>query len=185
MRKIDNSMIAGLLGGLIGVICMDISNFILWRNKTTEGLYGHLAGSMIMKPSKLNKTSNFLLGQVFHMTVGSCLGVGMSQILKQFGKDNYIIKGGFFSVVVWGFLYNFGQKMNFFRMNPRLTKSGYASIWHHLIYGLATSKAIVTLTAPNVFPKKESINTQDKNAFQNRFPNEHASLTHYQPSPVK
>ncbi len=103
-------MVAGLLGGLIGVMCMDISNFILWRNKTTEGLYGHIAGSMIMKPSKLNKTSNFLLGQVFHMTVGSCLGVGMSQILKRFDKDNYIIKGGLFSVVVWAVFFIISDK---------------------------------------------------------------------------
>jgi hypothetical protein len=166
MRKIKDSMVAGILAGLIGVICMDITNLILWRNKKTEGLYGHIAGSMIMKPSKLNKRSNFLVGQIFHMTVGSCLGVGMAEIFKKYGKDHYIIKGGFFSAIVWGFLYNFGQKMGFYRMNPRLIKSSYASILHHLIYGLVTSKSLVALAEPSIFSKTPYVDTQDKNKVQ-------------------
>jgi len=146
----------GIIGGLIGVICMDISNFIFWRTKKTEGLYGHLAGSMIMRTTRLKKGKNFLIGQIFHMTVGSALGISLSQILKKFGRDHHIIKGGFLAVVTWGFLYNFGQRMGFYRMNPRLTKSGYAAILQHLIYGLATSHAIVTLADPTIFAHNES-----------------------------
>lgn len=154
--KIKDSLAVGIIGGLIGVLCMDISNLILWRAKKTEGLYGHLAGSMIMKPSRLNKGKNFLIGQLFHMMVGSAIGVFMSQLLKKTGRDYHLLKGGFLSVLTWGILYNFGQRMGFYRMNPRLTKSGYAAIWHHLIYGLATSHAIVALADPAIFPHKES-----------------------------
>lgn len=154
--KIKDSLLVGIIGGLIGVICMDTSNFIFWRTKRTEGLYGHLAGSMIMRTTRLKKGKNFLIGQIFHMTVGSVIGVFMSQILKKFGKDHHIIKGGFLSVVTWGFLYNFGQRMGFYRMNPRLTTSGYSSIVQHFIYGLATSHAIVSLADPTIFPNYES-----------------------------
>jgi len=149
-------MLLGIVGGLIGVICMDISNFILWRTKKTEGLYGHLAGSMIMRTTRLKKGKNFLVGQLFHMTVGSSIGVIMSQLLKKFGKDHHIIKGGFLGVVAGGFLYNFGQRMGFYSMNPRLIKSSYAAMLQHLIYGLATSQAIVTLADPTVFSSNES-----------------------------
>ncbi|ODA38911.1 hypothetical protein DSBG_4310 [Desulfosporosinus sp. BG] len=162
--KIKDSILVGIIGGLIGVTCMDISNIILYRNRRTEALYGYLAGSMIMKPAKLKKGKNFLIGQLFHMTVGSVLGVGMIEILKRFGKDHHIIKGVFLSVTTWGFLYNFGQKMGFYRMNPRLTQSGYAAIWHHLIYGLATSQAIVTLADPSVFSQKEFGNETSNSA---------------------
>ena len=166
MKKIKDSMVVGILGGLLGVTCMDISNIILWRNKKTEGLYGHLAGSMIMKPYKLNKGRNYLLGQIFHMTVGSGLGVGMVQILKRFGKDHLIMKGGFYSVAIWGFLYNFGQRMGFYRAAPHLTKSSYAAIWHHFIYGFVTSHAIVALADPTVFSQRLDIDTQNRIATQ-------------------
>lgn len=154
-HKIKDSMVLGIISGLIGVTSMDISNTLLWRTGKTEGLYGHLAGSMIMSPRRINKGKNFFLGQLFHMTVGSIIGVIMVQILKKFGKDHHIVKGGFFSIVTWGFLYNFGQKMGFYRMNPRLTKSGYAAVLHHIIYGLTTSKAVVTLGDPSIFPNNE------------------------------
>ena len=52
MKKIRDSMAVGIVGGLIGVVCMDISSYILWRNKKTESLHAHLAGSMIMNPFK-------------------------------------------------------------------------------------------------------------------------------------
>lgn len=168
MKTIKDSMLVGILGGLIGVVCMDLSSLLLWRNKKTEGLYGHLAGSMIMKPSKLNKRRNFLVGQIFHMTVASGIGVGMVEILKRFGKDHPSLKGGFLSVVTWGLLYNFGQRMGFYRINPRLTKSSYSEIWNHLVYGLVTSNAIVALADPSIFPKKAStqVSSQNKNAPQ-------------------
>ena len=152
MGKIKDSILLGILSGLIGTTCMDASNFILWRNKKTEGLLAHFAGSMIMRPNKLERGKNFILGQIFHMTVGSCLGVGMVQVLKKFGKDYHALKGGFFAMVTWGVLYNFGQKMGFYQVHPHLAKSGYMAIWHHLIYGLATSTAAVALADPTVFP---------------------------------
>jgi len=160
MKKIKDSMTVGIIGGLIGVVCMDISNLILWRTKKTESLHGHLAGSMIMSPIKLKQRKNFLIGQIFHMTVASGIGVGLVEILKKYGKDNHNLKGGFLSVATWGLLYNFGQKMGFYRMNPRLTKSSYAEIWQHLVYGLVTSNAIVALADPTIFSKKDSINSQ-------------------------
>lgn len=168
MNKIKDSMVVGILSGLIGVICMDISNLILWRTKKTEGLYGHLAGSMIMNPFRLNKGSNFLIGQIFHMSVASGIGVGMVEILKRYGKDHHYVKGGFMSVAIWSVLYNFGQRMGFYRTNPRLIKSSYSAILHHLIYGLVTSNAIVALADPAIFSRKESIlnpvvTTQGKN----------------------
>ncbi|WP_148271278.1 hypothetical protein [Desulfosporosinus acidiphilus] len=156
MPKIKDSMVVGLLGGLIGALSMDLSNFILWRNNKTEGLYGHLAGSMIMRPGKLKQGKNFIVGEILHVTVGSVIGLILTAVFRVFGKDHYFIKGGFLATVTWGFLYNFGQKMNFYRLKPHLTKSSYASILHHLIYGLVTSKVIVFFADPNMFSSKKS-----------------------------
>lgn len=151
-------MLVGMLGGLAGVICMDLASLLLWRNKKTEGLHGHIAGSMIMNTFKLNKRKNFLIGQLFHMSVGSAIGIGMVEILKKYGKDHHIIKGGFLSVAVWSILYNFGQRMGLYRMNPRLIRSSYSAILNHLIFGFVTSNTIVALADPAIFPNKESFN---------------------------
>ena len=164
MKKIKDSMLVGILGGLIGAVCMDISNPLLWRNKKSEVLYGHIAGSMIMKPSKLHKGKNFLIGQIFHMTVASSIGVGMVEILKKFGKDHHHIKGGFLSVALWSVLYNFGQRVGFYQVNPRLTKTSYSAIWNHLVYGLVTSNAIVSLADPSIFSKEAPANPVNNKA---------------------
>lgn len=161
MKRIKDSMLVGMLSGLLGVICMDLSSLLLWRNKKLEGLHGHIAGSMIMNTFKLNKGKNFLIGQLFHMSVGSAIGVGMVEILKKYGKDHYILKGGFLSVTVWSILYNFGQRMGFYKMNPRLIRSSYSAILNHLIFGLTTTQAIVALADPIIFQKRSYLSNQE------------------------
>lgn len=162
MQKIQDSMLVGLLGGFLGVISMDISGLLLWRAAKTEGLYAHLAGSMIMNPLKLKKRKNFLIGQIFHMSVGSGIGILMVEILKKYGKDHHNVKGGFLSVAAWSILYNFGQRMGFYRVNPRLIRSSYASIFHHLIYGLVASNTIIRLADPRIFTKESLGDSQLK-----------------------
>lgn len=152
-NKIKDSMILGLFGGFIGTIAYDISNVLLWRKGKTENLSGHLAGSMMMLAIRTNQRKNFILGEIFHLITGSALGLVQVEILKKYGKDHYLVKGGFTGLFTWGVLYNFGQRMKFFSRRTHLTKTKYASLWHHLLYGLVSSQAIVTLADPSIFKK--------------------------------
>ncbi|HWQ40766.1 MAG TPA: hypothetical protein VN456_01870 [Desulfosporosinus sp.] len=62
------------------------------------------------------------------MSMASGIGVGMAEILKRYGKDYRNTKDGFLSVVAWEILYNFGQRMVYYKMNPHLSKSSYSEI---------------------------------------------------------
>lgn len=153
--KVKDSMMVSLLGGLVGTIMMDISNTFLWRTRKNEMLYGHLAGSIIMRGTRTNRKENFILGQILHMITGSAIGIPVFQILKRTGTDNYLLKGGFTGLVSWGVLFNFGQRIDLFTSKAHRTKSHYSALWHNLLYGVSTAQAIVTLSDPSLFSKQQ------------------------------
>lgn len=152
--NLKDSIMISLLAGLIGTTAMEISNLFLWRTKKTEMLYGHLAGSMIMKGFRTNRTKNFALGEILHMVTGATLGIPVFQLLKRTGTDNHLIKGAFAGMLSWGILFDFGQRAKVFSSKPHLTKSHYAALWHNLLYGVTTAQAIVSLSDPSLFPQQ-------------------------------
>lgn len=170
-KKMKDSVIVALLGGVAGTIAMDISNFLLWRKGKTEHLFGHLAGSMMMQAIRTNQRKNYILGEIFHLITGSALGLVQLEFLKKYGKDHHLIKGAGVGLVTWGLLYNFGQRMNFFSRRGHLTKTKYASIWHHLLYGLVSSQTIVILADSSLFIKnRKSVHVPVSSAQSDNIP---------------
>lgn len=159
--NIKDHIILSLLSGLLGTLVMDISNVLLWRTKKAEMLYGHLAGSMIMRGYRTNRTKNFALGQIFHLITGSALAIPIYGVLKASGKKYHLIKGAFMGLVSWGVLNNFGQRMGIFSTKAHLTKTHYAALWNNLVYGLTTAELITRLGNKTVFNKQ----TQNLSAF--------------------
>ncbi|WP_407311962.1 DUF6789 family protein [Desulfosporosinus sp. SB140] len=155
VHKIKDSIVLGLIGGLAGTIVMDLSNFFLWRTNKTEGLYGHLAGSMIMRSFRTNQTKNFLLGQILHTFTGATLGIPFVYLLKKTGKDHHLIKGMIFGGLSWGILYDFGQKIGFFYGKAHLTKSHYSSLFNNFLFGITTAHTVYSLADSSVFPQAE------------------------------
>lgn len=153
--KIKDSMTLGLLGGFLGTIAMELTNFLLWRKGKTENLFGHLAGSMMMRAFRTNQRKNFILGELFHLITGSVLGVLQIEVLKKYGKDNHLLKGGITGLVTWGVLYNFGQRMQFFSRRAHLTKTHYATLLHNLIYGVVASQVIVSMADSSIFSGRQ------------------------------
>lgn len=160
--KMKDSIIISLLGGLIGTTVMDISNAFLWRTNKTEMLYGHFAGSMIMRGFRTNRTKNFALGQILHMGSGTALGIPIFQLFKRTGTDHHLIKGAFAGLMSWGILYNFGLRAGMYSSKPHLTKTHYSALFNNCLYGVTTAQAIVSLSDPSLFPQK-SQQTQEQN----------------------
>lgn len=154
-KKIKDSIVVALLAGLAGSIAMETSNFLLWRKGKSEHLYGHLAGSMTMRASRTNQRKNFILGEIFHLITGSSLGLIQLEVFKKYGKDHHLVKGGSTGLITWGVLYNFGQRMGFFSRRTHLTKTKYASLWNHLVYGIVTSQVIVKIADPSIFKQNK------------------------------
>lgn len=159
-KKVKDTVILGLSGGFAGTLLMDISNFLLWRNKQTEGLYGHLAGSMILKSIRTHQTKNFILGQILHIATGSALGIPMVYLFKKTGKDHYIIKGILTGSLLWGILIDFGKRAHWFDLKVRRTKSFYSGLLNNTLYGITSALAIVSLADSSTFPQKQSRNAE-------------------------
>lgn len=153
-KKINDSIVLGSLAGLIGTIVMDVSNFLIWRSNKTEALYGHLSGSMIMQSFRTHRRENFILGQILHMATGMAFGIFMVFTFKKTGRDHHLFKGGLIGSLLWSVFIDFGKRMNFFSLKPRLSKSFYSGLFNNLIFGITTAQAIVSLADCSVFPKK-------------------------------
>lgn len=152
--KMQDSISTGLLGGLLGTLFMDISNLIIFKAGKTETLYGNIAGGLWVAPFRTKQKKNFVLGQLTHFGIGSIWGVLLVQLLKKTGKDHYLIKGLFVSMLSLGTLIG-GQKVGLLK-KLRLTKTLYSAVWNHIVYGLTSAQAIVWLADSEIFKSNKA-----------------------------
>ncbi|AET67476.1 hypothetical protein Desor_1842 [Desulfosporosinus orientis DSM 765] len=153
--RIKDSVVLGLLSGLIGTIPMDIIDSVFWMFGKHEMLYGHLAGSMIFRPIRTNRKENFLIGHVMHLLTGSGLGYLITGFLKITGKDHHLIKGSFIGMLGWMTLYEFGQRVKWFTLKAHKSSTFYTAFLMNLVYGMTTAQAVVSLAHPSVFNNKK------------------------------
>ena len=157
--KIKDSIAVSLFSGLLGTLAMDASNFLFWKGRKTEALYGHIAGSIFVRPYRTNQSNNFLLGQITHMITGAVLAIPLNLVLKKTGKDHLALKGAFFGSITWELIYGIGQRFEVFSTKPHLTKTHFAELFNNTIYGITTALALVAFSEPSMFPDIQSKTT--------------------------
>lgn len=161
--RIKDSIALGAVGGFLGTVSMVISNYIIYRAGKTEILYGHIAGSIFMRPFRTKQRKNFILGQIFHLLTGSGTGLVLVQIFKRFGTDMPLLKGSMLGMFTWEILYNVGQRLGIYTAKPHLTKTGYSALWNNFVYGTVTAYSIKWLAHPSVFSTVEQNSKQPGN----------------------
>jgi len=157
--KIKDSIARSLFSGFLGTLAMDTVNLIFWKLGKTEFLHGHMAGSVYVNAFRTNQRKNFWLGQLTHQLTGASLAIPLNFILKKTGKDHLLLKGAFFGTMAWEVLYGIGQKFGLFTTKPRMTKSHYAELLNHVIYGIVTAQALASLSEPTMFPDNQGDTT--------------------------
>lgn len=154
-KSIKDSVALGIVGGFLGTLAMVLSDSLFYRAGKTEILYGHIAGSIFMRPIRTNQRKNFILGQIFHLVNGSAIGLLMVQIFKRSGTDLALLKGSFLGMLTWETLYTVGQRLGIYTAKPHLTKTGYSALWNNFLYGAVTAYSIRWLAHPSVFQSVE------------------------------
>lgn len=154
--KIKDSITVSLFSGFLGTLVMDMSNSILWKKGRSEVLYGHIAGSIFMRPFRTNQRKNFWLGQLTHLITGSALAIPLNYILKKTGKDHASLKGAFLGLITWELIYGIGQRIKLFAVKPHLIKTHYEMILNHILYGVTVAQALVAFSEPSAFPEVQS-----------------------------
>lgn len=150
--KIKDIIAVSLFSGFLGTMVMDASNYVIWKNKKTEVLYGHIAGSIFVHPIRTNQRKNFWLGQLTHLITGAYLAYPLNLLMKKTGKDHAKLKGAFFGVFAWESIYWVGQRVGVFMVKPRKTKTYYSALFNNILYGVVTSQALITFSEPSAFP---------------------------------
>ncbi|WP_199241754.1 hypothetical protein [Desulfosporosinus sp. Sb-LF] len=148
--KMKDSVVLSLFSGVLGTLTMDVSNLIFWRTRKTEALYGHIAGSVYVRPFRTNQRKNFILGQIMHLITGATLAYPLNLLLIRTGKDHATLKGAFFGAVTWEFIYGLGRRFSIFATKPHMTKTHYAELFNNIIYGITTAQALVTFHKPSI-----------------------------------
>ena len=139
---------------------MSLFNRVLYKaNKTEVKSFGQIAGQLFVTPWKTKQRKNSILGELLHLVVGSLTGIPLFFVLKKTGKDHYLSKGLAASMLTWSVLFNGGQKVGLFK-KLRFTMTHYSSAWSHIIYGLVSSQAIVSLADPTIFASSSEINQE-------------------------
>jgi len=154
--EIKDSIAVSLFSGFLGTLVMDASNYLFWKNRKTEALYGHIAGSIYVRPFRTNQRKNFWLGQITHHMTGAALAIPLTLILKKTGKDHLALKGAFFGSITWELIYGMGQRFSVFSTKPHLTKTHFAELFNNTLYGIATAYALATFSEPSMIPEIES-----------------------------
>jgi len=156
--KIKDSIAVSLFSGFLGTIVMDASNYLFWKNRQSEALYGHIAGSVFVRPFRTNQRKNFWLGQITHHITGAALAIPLTTILRKSGRDHLALKGAFFGSITWELIYGMGQRFSVFSTKSHKTKTHFAELFNNTLYGISTAYAIGMLSEPSMFPdtKKET-----------------------------
>lgn len=161
--KIKDSVTLGLASGLIGTLALDVVSLFFWKGKKTESLYGHIAGSILMKGFRTKKRGNFIFGQIIHMITGALAGIPLAYAFKATGKDHQVLKGATFGSIVWMVYYVFGIKSHTFTTQPKLNRSHKSTLFQNMFYGIATAKALTALAHPSIFKERSEIDIQSAN----------------------
>lgn len=157
--KIKDTITASLFSGLLGTLAMESLNIFLWKKGKSEVLFGHIAGSIFVRPFRTNQRKNYWLGKISYLITGSTLAIPLNYIMKKTGKDNSLLKGTVYATIVWEIVYGMGQRLKIFAAKPHLTKTHYAMLINHTIYGLVTTQAMVAFSEPTAFPDIQSKTT--------------------------
>ena len=162
LGKTQDSIITGMLGGLIGAIAMDISNLLIFKAGKTESTYARTVATMMVSPSiRAKQKKNRVLGEILHLGTGAFFGLPLVYIFKNTGKDHHLVKGLGASMFTWSVLFTGGQKIGLFKKD-RLTHSYYSGLFNNVIYGLVTAQTIVSLADPAMFAQKPKFAPQNE-----------------------
>lgn len=162
--KLQDTLVIGMLGGLLGTIAMEFTNTLIYKAKKTEVKYPQITGQFFFSPKRVNRKENYILGEMLHFGVGIFFGLPIMVFLKVTGKDHHLMKGLLGGMCTWGVLYAGGQKLKLFK-RPIKSKTHYSALFNNSIFGLAAAQAMVTLADPRIFASKHKFDEQPLEQF--------------------
>lgn len=129
-------VVIGSIAGIIGSLCKDLPNFILYKMGVVKFLYAHLAASAQIDQREVYSAAGWMMGFLADMITGGAIGVVAIRFLDRFGSDYWWFKGCIIGNTIW--LFGLGVILNLGAVNliPNDPVFRFTSLFDHLLFGL-------------------------------------------------
>ena len=135
---IKDKVVISSIAGIIGTLCKDLPNFILYKLGVVHYLYAQLAASAHLTPENINSPLGYIIGFLGDITTGGAIGVVIILFLELFQMDYWWYKGLILGITVWlfglGVILNLGT-VHLIPVDPLFR---FTSLFDHLIFGVVT-----------------------------------------------
>jgi hypothetical protein len=137
-KLIKDKVVISSMAGMIGTLCKDLPNFILYKLGIIHYVYAQLAASAHLEPKNICSLLGYIIGFLADITTGGAIGVATIIFLNRFGLEYWWYKGLTIGITVWlfglGVILNLGT-VHLLPLEPlfRLT-----SLVDHAIFGVVT-----------------------------------------------
>lgn len=147
-----DSFTLGVFSGLTGNVAKGLFNLVTTKFKYSEYLCPEYASSLFFKPSQTRRKLPFTVGMLADIGTGSLLGIPLVWFMKNKGKDNFLLKGAGYGILLWIVMCGGLSHYSFFSLKSKKCTAPFSTFWEHLIYGLVTSYTAVKFADPGTFP---------------------------------
>ena len=135
---VKDKVLISSAAGIIGTLCKDLPNFILYKLGIIHCLYAQLAASAHLKPENIYSPLGYIIGFLADLTTGGAIGVAAILFLEHFGLEYWWYKGITIGITVW--LFGLGVILNLgtIHLNSGEPLFRFMSLFDHLIFGIVT-----------------------------------------------
>ena len=159
MQKIKDSILLGVISGLLGAVPGRLLNKAEFALGFTDSRYEEMAAIPFVKKKEINKPIGKNIGKIANGLLTSVVGVSTTYVLKRTGRDHAILKGMGIAGLSWLGLYSLSTQTHIRKSKKPLT--ALLSFGDHLIFGATTGTLAARLGDDSLFPSKNN-NQQNK-----------------------
>lgn len=159
MKKINDTIMLGIVAGLTGNLLKDLGDTLSIKLGLSQTSYPRIAGHLFMNRKQTETVLGKTIGWLTDAAIGAGLGVGYVGVLKLTGKDHAFIKGVGYGHGAWTLFLGGSNKLKVVKTFPQDPKTILSFYISHTMFGVGLALVAKTLGDKDMFPEKKIITT--------------------------
>lgn len=141
VSHLKDRFVNGLITGTVAGIAMDILNFIMYYSNFSTMRYLDWAGIMIFgrKPVFLSEE---LFAQLVQLAFSAFIGILFAYLYFGVTSRYYLLKGLFFGVIFWFFMYAAGTALRLPHLTVIPFKTSLTNFLGSIVFGLVAAETL-------------------------------------------
>ncbi len=143
-------MLLGAISGFIGTVGKSLISSRLKKSNLAEFNGAETAAGMVLPAHKVTTPGGRVVGHLVNLVSGMTIGVGMSYLFTNTGKNHATLKGAGISSVVCTLLYGSYANIGGSTVRPVQPRTFLSNFIAHIGYGVITSYMITKIGSPEL-----------------------------------